>query len=146
METLQTQPTQPSTERLNSFGFWLGVFAFLVGIDQATKFLAQNLHWEIFQNYNFAFSLPIPSVVMFVVYAAVLILIARYVYKIWTQVTLRTRLAWLLILAGGISNVMERIILGYVRDFIPVGTGMFNLADFMIIAGALLVLTTRVRR
>jgi signal peptidase II len=54
-----------------------------------------------------------------------------------------------LILAGGVSNLADRLIYGgYVVDFINVGigslrTGVFNLADVAISAGVLMLLAGR---
>jgi signal peptidase II len=49
-----------------------------------------------------------------------------------------------LFVAGGISNLADRVIRGSVVDFMNVGvgplrTGIFNVADLAIMAGALLV-------
>ncbi len=140
------QESKTSTERRNSFGFWFGIFLALVAIDQITKWLATISEVNIFRNYNFAFSLPIPSAVMFPIYILILIFVIRYVWRTWPQSNNQIRFAWMLILAGGLSNIFERIILGYVRDFIPILSGTLNVADFMIIIGALLVITKRVPR
>ena len=147
MNTPDSELNNHPTERLNnSFGFWSTVFVSLIVIDQLSKWLAQIFKFTIFKNYNFAFSLPIPAWIMFAIYIVVIILVIRYVWQTWQRSVMRIRFAWLLILAGGLSNIFERIILGYVRDFIPLASGMLNVADFMIIIGALLILTKRTRR
>ena len=54
-----------------------------------------------------------------------------------------------LVLAGGFSNLMDRFLNdGYVVDFIslgagPIRTGIFNVADVAITAGALLLLVQK---
>lgn len=124
-----------------AFGRW-GVFLFLVLIvlDQLAKHLAKR----IFYNSAFAFSLPVPVALIYVIYSAVLIGIIYYVFKHHRGFNLHTHTAWLLILAGAFSNVGERIILGSVRDFIFITlskwTGVYNLADFYIIIGILILL------
>lgn len=143
---LETQMKTTRTERSNSFGFWFAILLALIAIDQLSKWLARVLQINVFRNYNFAFSLPIPGWVMFPIYIVVLILVVRYIWKTWATSAPRVRFAWLLILAGGLSNIIERIILGYVRDFIPIANGTLNVADLMIILGALLILFQRVNR
>jgi signal peptidase II len=50
------------------------------------------------------------------------------------------RFSWILIVAGGVSNVLERLVLGYVRDFIYFYGGLIiNLADLYIFFGAIVI-------
>ena len=61
------------------------------------------------------------------------------------------RVGLLLFLAGGISNLVDRIALGRVIDFLsigfgPVRTGIFNVADVAIMAGIALLLHEHWRR
>jgi lipoprotein signal peptidase len=44
-----------------------------------------------------------------------------------------------LILAGAVSNVGERTIFGFVRDWVYIYTGVFNLADGYIILGIIIL-------
>lgn len=56
-------------------------------------------------------------------------------------------LAYALLLAGGVSNLIDRLMYGgYVVDFInigigPIRTGVSNVADVVVVAGALMLLT-----
>lgn len=56
-------------------------------------------------------------------------------------VHLLMRIASALILAGGIGNLIDRIFLGYVRDFIHVNIkfAIFNIADSLVVIGAILL-------
>lgn len=130
--------------KYDSFGFWLVLFLGLLSIDQVAKYVAQQSLESIFRNYNFAFSIPLPVSIMFLLYAIVLIVVVAVMYRSWPILPLASRLGWVLILAGGVSNIGERIVLGYVRDFIPIANGIFNVADLYIIFG--LVLTILVSR
>lgn len=46
----------------------------------------------------------------------------------------QSALALVFLLAGVTSNLADRAVLGYVRDYINIGSIMFNLADVMIIS------------
>lgn len=137
------QHIEPRTERLplKTFGFWLVIVLVLAGLDQLIKFIAEQ-NWPIFYNQNFAFSLPLPTWVMYLLYLATFLLIARYLFQHWTQSSVVQKLGFVLILSGGISNVAERLVLGSVRDYIFIANGVFNLADLFILLGVGLILST----
>lgn len=60
-------------------------------------------------------------------------------------------LAFTLLLAGGLGNLIDRLMYGgYVVDFInigigPIRTGVFNVADVVVVAGVLLLITVMPR-
>ena len=117
------------------FGWGL-VFLFLIVLDQLVK----DLTARQFLNYQFAFSLPLPAWLMYLLYALILGTIFIYCGKNFSEFHWQQALAWLLIIAGAVSNIGERIILGYVRDYVYIFTGVFNLADGYIIAGIIILL------
>lgn len=122
--------------------FWLVFTLALIAIDQLTKFAAASLGWSIFLNDRFAFSLPVPIPLMFVIYAVVLAGITWYVSRTWRRFNKMQKYAWCFVYAGGLSNIVERVITGHVKDFIPVANGMLNAADFFILIGLLLLLAS----
>lgn len=122
--------------------FWpWGVFLFavLISADLFFKHLAKNT----FRNYLFAFSLPVPERFIYLIYAIVLGAIVYHTIKNYNFFSFPEKLAWMLIFAGAILNITERIILGYVRDFIYITfykwTGIYNLADMYILLGVLIL-------
>ena len=121
------------------------LFALLVAIDQLSKASARN----IFINKQFAFSLPLPVFLMYAIYFAVLTGLVYYAAKHYRDFSAAERWAFVLIFAGALSNVVERIALGYVRDFIYIifyhWVGVYNLADGYIIAGIILLLLRSTR-
>lgn len=127
---------------MKRFSFWIGLTILFIGIDQFTKWIASHLGWSIFLNDKFAFSLPVPVFLMYVIYIVVLVGMTVYVYKTWQRFENIQKLAWAFVYAGGISNIVERIVLGYVRDFISVSSGVLNVADFFIIVGLILLLVS----
>jgi lipoprotein signal peptidase len=137
---LELNQNSSSTGRTfnRSCGFWLLITISLIIIDQASKVLA-GANIAIYKNFWFAFSLPLPIALIYFIYLAIFVAIVFYVYKNYRTFKIFDWGAWVLIIAGGVSNVGERLVLGYVRDFIPVLTGVLNLADFYIILGILIL-------
>lgn len=112
------------------------VFLLLIAVDQLTKNWAAN----IFQNHNFAFSLPMPLYVMYGIYFIGIAAIAVYLFKHQQNLSKIDFFSWMMILAGAMSNVGERVVLGYVRDWIYIKNGIFNIADGYIILGVVILL------
>jgi signal peptidase II len=76
-----------------------------------------------------------------------LVLALLLAYALTHRHTLRPweMLALALVVGGGIGNLLDRVFLGLVRDFLFLGvgrlrTGVFNVADMAITGGALLML------
>lgn len=140
-------------ERVRSFVFW---FAGFVLLDQIAKIFAfrftNEAHYivvigerilgvQLFKNYDFAFSVPIPTSLIFFIYFVVLALILVYVKKNFSEFDIKSFWAWTLILSGALSNIVERVITSYVKDFIFIyGGGIFNFADFYILFGIVVLL------
>ena len=137
-------PTPKQSDHTWSF-FFLGLIFILAMLsDQASKRFAARK----FLNYNFAFSLPVPQPLIYIIYAVVIGAIVYYVFKNHRRLNFLAKLAWTLIFAGAACNIIERIYLGYVRDFIYISfykwTGVYNLADGYIILGiVILILQSR---
>ncbi len=93
-----------------------------------------------FKNFNFAFSIPLPVWSMFVIYGIVILIAVIIFFKNFNKLSKIKLLAWALLFAGAFSNIGERILLGYVRDYLVFLNGIFNLADIFIIIGILLLL------
>jgi lipoprotein signal peptidase len=117
------------------FSYALGFFI-LVLLDQ---FLKSKIRAP-FLNKNFAFSLPLPQGLIYFTYAVILFYICVYIYKNFKKFRGLEIFAWILILAGAVSNIGERIVLGFVRDYINFLDGIFNLADIYIIFGVIILL------
>ena len=125
----------------------------LIFIDQITKALAYTSGFgnflsalrpiigkELFPNSNFAFSIPLPHLLIYSIYVLLLAGLIFW-YTNLKNKTFLLSLGLTLILAGALSNIGDRLFLGYVRDFIYIFWGnVFNLADLYIIAGIILLL------
>ena len=72
----------------------------------------------------------------------VMILVIGAVYFTVFRRNTPVRIVLAIIEAGAVGNLLDRLILGYVRDFIDlskVGFGIANLADFYIVLGAVVL-------
>lgn len=132
----------------------VGGIIFLFLVDRLLKYWALNywvnkefviikniLQLELFQNLNIAFSIPLPQNLIIVI---TILFIGGLTYYLFIlnyrkgQVVLKTSL--LLIIAGGISNLYDRLQYGFVVDYINIPYfPVFNLCDVMISAGAVLI-------
>lgn len=124
----------------------------IIGFDQLTKILIYgtasrsiigNLLWfESTLNTGVAFSMFSGNSIVFFVIACVASLILCYFIcsKKWLKGKTE-RISLGLILGGTISNAIDRIIFGGVRDFIYlkfINFAIFNIADMAITVGAIL--------
>ncbi|HEX9388726.1 MAG TPA: signal peptidase II [Anaerolineales bacterium] len=142
--------------------YWaiLMIAAIIVGLDQWTKWLvrtnipagaswlpeslqwlgpyARIVHWYnrgaafgMFQQGNMVF-----TVLAFIVVAAII-----YYYPQISSVDWPLRLAMSMQMGGAIGNLVDRLTIGYVTDFISVGTfPVFNIADASISVGCVVLL------
>ncbi len=115
------------------------LFFLFLYVDQFTKhFVLKEQSALVFRNENFAFSLELPSFLMYLTYVILLGLLLNWFVKKENKRIL-DKLGFVLIFSGAISNIAERILNGFVIDFIHIHTGVFNIADFFIILGILLL-------
>lgn len=116
------------------------IFLLLIFFDQIIKHYASN----VFQNKYFAFSLPMPNFISYFIYSVVLYFILRHLWLNRFNLSNLENTAWAFILSGAISNIVERIFFGFVKDWFYVSafgfTGIYNLADGYILFGICLLL------
>lgn len=133
--------------------FWpilLGVGFFV--IDQAAKAIALAnpqarsylikpwLGWEYFPNPGIAFSLPIPNLVVIAATPVIMFVIG------WWWVKQPDKKNWAaagLVLAGALSNFLDRFRLGVTIDYFRILYSVINLADIAIVLGILWILFKR---
>lgn len=133
---------------------YIGSF-FLIVIDQMIKLvISMNLNnmsinvinnilkFTYCENRGVAFSLGNGNIPFFIILNIVIILIMIYYYeKNKKDANIIERIFYMLILAGGTSNLLDRIIRGFVIDFIDVNDlfrfAVFNVADIMIVIGVI---------
>lgn len=120
------------------------VVVLLVILDQWVKIALswleyRDLTWGAikfvwYKNPGIAFSIPLPSPIAITLIICLLILLVILFWRSnqWSWY----RVGLLLTISGGISNLWDKLSLGYVRDFISISwLPIFNLADVVIFLG-----------
>lgn len=117
-------------------------FALVLAADQAVKWailhllpaegvflVPQLLGLEKFLNPGIAFSIPFPGLISTIL--TVSLGVAFTFWGLWKQ-----QLPAILIGAGGVSNAIDRALLGVTVDYLKIGPWSYlNLADLAIVAG-----------
>ena len=131
----------------------IAVIAAVIGLDQLTKWLTvvnleeyesfplwqDVLHFTYVKNTGMAFGMLKDHRWVFMVFSTIAI-VALIVYlfrfrpeSCWMQVSMA------MIIGGGIGNMIDRVLLGYVVDFIDftlINFAVFNVADSFVCIGA----------
>ncbi|MFA4937072.1 MAG: signal peptidase II [Patescibacteria group bacterium] len=94
-----------------------------------------------YPNENLAFGLPVPSWFSIPLIALVLIFIFYLISLAYYKNNYQLFAATTLIFIGGISNLMDRLLYGYIIDFMHLWfLPIFNLADIYLLVGLLLLI------
>ncbi len=119
---------------------------FLILIDQITKlifstrdFFIGTFHFHLIKNTGLAFSLNFGLLSNLILVTLGLAYFVIYYLRRRQHFSFLGELMFVFIFAGAISNLIDRLYLGYVRDFLDFGLGFtFNLADVFVITGILM--------
>lgn len=109
-------------------------------MDHRRELLGDFLALEYAENRGMAFGLLQGRTVLVSVFAIIVVVFAVRAYRQLTTVALEMAIGGGLIAGGAAGNLLDRVRLGYVIDFIAVSSWPnFNLADSAITVGALLI-------
>lgn len=93
------------------------------------------------ENYGIAFSVKIPYYLIFIMNISIVVAFIIFIKKELKTDLLITQLASSMIIGGGMANLIDRAINGFVIDFISVlSYPTFNIADIFITLGVLFLL------
>lgn len=135
----------------------LAIIVLLTVLDQLTKYIAVStvkadgpkeflfglVQFRYVENTGAAFSSFSDSTTMLSVFTVIVIIVGLVVLMTKKLKPLFVNICLLLILSGGIGNVIDRIRLGYVVDFIEplfIDFAVFNFADCCITVGAIMLI------
>ena len=125
----------------------------VLALDYLIKFLLANKNFVVIKNflslnytknYGAAWSI-LNNQRWLLVIVSLVFLICLFKYSFKFKDNLRNKIAFGLVYGGLIGNLLDRIIFGYVRDFISLQFGsyyypIFNIADIAIVIGIILIL------
>tara|TARA_B100000287_G_C20330269_1_gene661442 strand:- start:249 stop:686 length:438 start_codon:yes stop_codon:yes gene_type:complete len=96
---------------------------------------AFNLFNDASLNLRFIFSFLVSSICFY-------LFLAIFTNLVFKEILFKERVYWSLILAGGLGNLLDRIVRGYVVDFIDITFNpyVFNLADCLVTIGIIFLL------
>jgi len=146
---------------------WIWLALFVVVLDQVTKYIASNslilfqpvavmpmFNWTLMHNTGAAFSFLADQAGWQRWFFAAIAIVVSIVIFLWIK-RLEQHEKWLaialaLILGGAVGNVIDRIWLGYVVDFIQVYYEQwywpaFNIADSAIVIGVVMIIIESIR-
>mgnify|MGYP003976837905 FL=1 len=147
--------TKKKQKKVNYYFFILSFI--LVAIDQASKFYIRSIfilgdsiplfgnffRFTYLQNTGVSFGLFKGNNMFFVVLS--IIALAYFIYLFATEKEFQVQYS--LVIAGVIGNVIDRIHLGYVVDFIDIGSySVFNVADSCISIGVMWIIFLLIRK
>ncbi len=123
----------------------------LLAIDLATKHVLEGksitlinnlLYFHSVHNYGAAFSMLSGSRWLFVALTSLIIVGFTVFFLFKKERSWLFNISYILITVGGVGNLIDRIMLGYVRDFISISffPAIFNVADICITVGVILLL------
>ena len=113
---------------------WLAVSKF-----EGSHLMNKYFGWETFYNTGVAFGIPAPKAVVIILTVFIIFLVVLFYFQhSKTEVAKQNNLVKLglvMILAGALSNLIDRLLFEYTIDYIKIFQGVINLADIFIVLG-----------
>jgi len=114
-----------------------GIFVILIAVDQFLKFILNKYYpsviYESQQNI-----IGLSSYLQLVLLIILIVIIFLLYYK--NKGFKENLIAFVFIIAGAISNLIDRFSYHHVIDYIPIINGYFNLSDLFIFFGLVLII------
>jgi len=108
--------------------------------------IGNYLSFRFVANPYLAFSLPLGGLIINILIAAIVIFLLGYIYYLLKHKKQTEAALFFMLFLGAISNLTDRLIYGYVIDYLNLRYfTVFNLADVMISIGALILIIKNLR-
>lgn len=123
---------------------WAEWYEFAYGLNQPSYFLG-FIKLTYTQNRGIAFGIASDDPLVMSIIIAVTILLAILLIVAFFTIfrnNMPVRICLATVEAGAVGNIIDRLCLGYVRDFLdvrPIGFGICNIADFYIVFGVIVI-------
>jgi len=129
---------------------------FLICADQFSKYLIRQTGGFYVCNPNLAFSIKIPLILFVLFWAFIIVYLSFLIFNFQFSIFKKFLIykfsnlqifGLLLILSGAVSNMIDRLRIGCVLDFIDLKFWpVFNFADCFIVVGAILILAPLLKK
>ena len=130
----------------------------IVIIDRITKLLLINkeitiipnlLNFTYIENNGVAFGIASNNTILIVLLNVIILaIIIKFLKEKFSKTNYIIILSLIMILAGGVGNLIDRIAMGYVIDFIDINIldfPVFNIADISITVGVIMIMIILIR-
>lgn len=122
----------------------------LIMIDKNINILPQVLSFSYTQNTGVAFGLISNNIIFVIIFNIVILgIIIKFLKENNDNIDYTVLVSLILILSGGIGNLIDRILRGYVVDFIKfdfINFPIFNVADISITLGIFILIIVIVKQ
>jgi lipoprotein signal peptidase len=123
----------------SKLSLYLAIFILLISVDQFSKYSVRHLGGFYICNLHLSWGVSMPEYIFWLFWFLIMLFLLIFSYRKRKKVLVFLPIA--LILSGAVSNMIDRIFLGCVVDFINLKIWpVFNLADIFIISGAVILL------
>lgn len=129
------------------FLFLPAIIILLILFDQTTKYIIQKLYPDLLSaNIGVAFgALKNASTNGAVILLSIIIVLSGLYFLFVVKPKREQWMSFVLMISGISSNLIDRLVIGHVRDFIDIRIWpSFNFADSMIVVGAILLITSEI--
>lgn len=121
-----------------NYFYYFFIFAIAVAIDQFSKYLIRHFGGFYVCNADISWGIPIPEYFFWILWAIITLFLLLLLFK---KTIINDRYFIIIILAGSITNIIDRFRFGCVIDFIDLKFWpVFNLADIFIVSSAIFLL------